>query len=115
MFILLPMFALLMKLVYRSRLYFDHIIFSIHLHSAAYAVLALMLPLEDAANRHLALLILQLVLLGYLLTYFVLAVRRVYQSDWLAVLYKSAMVLFGYMIIVSVVIENTSNFMIIAD
>lgn len=115
MFILLPMFALLMKLVYRSRLYFDHLIFSIHLHSAAYAVLALMLPLEDVANRHLALMILQLVLLGYFLTYFLLAVRRVYQSNWLAVLYKSAIVLFGYMVIVSVVIENTSTFRIIAD
>jgi len=42
-------------------------------------------------------------------------VRRVYRSDWLAVALKSAVVLFAYMIVVSVVIENTSNFMIIAD
>jgi len=42
-------------------------------------------------------------------------VRRVYKSDWFRVLYKSAIVLFAYMIIVSVVIENTSTFRIIAD
>jgi uncharacterized membrane protein (DUF485 family) len=59
--------------------------------------------------------ILQVVLLAYFLAYFVIAVRRVYQSNWLAVALKSAVVLFGYMILVSVVIENTSNFMIIAD
>ena len=115
MFVLLPMFALLMKAVYPGRLYFDHLIFSIHLHSAAYVILAMMLPLEDMANRHFVLLILQAVLFAYFLAYFVLAVRRVYQSDWFAVALKSAAVLFGYMILVSVVIENTSNFRIIAD
>jgi hypothetical protein len=115
MFLLLPMFALLMKGVYVKRLYFDHLIFSIHLHSAAYVVLAMMLPLEELANRHVVLMILQVVVFVYFLAYFLIAVRRVYQSTWLAVVTRSAIVLFGYMILVSIVIENTSNFRIIAD
>ena len=115
MFILLPMFALLLKIVYVRRLYFDHLIFSLHLHSAAYVILAMMLPLEELANRHTVFMILQLVLFVYFLAHFIIAVRRVYQSDWLAIALKSAVVLFGYMIVVSVVIENTSNFRIIAD
>ncbi len=115
MFILLPIFALLLKAVYAGRLYFDHLIFSLHLHSAAYVALAMMLLLEEMANRHLSLMILQIVLLLVFLAYFALAVRRVYQSNWLAVALRSAAVLFAYMIIVSVVIENTSNFKIIAD
>jgi uncharacterized membrane protein (DUF485 family) len=115
MFLLLPMFALLLKIVYLDRLYFDHLIFSLHLHSAAYAILAVMIPLEELANRHIILMFLQIILFVYFLTYFVMAVRRVYRSDWLAVALKSAVVLFAYMIVVSVVIENTSNFMIIAD
>ena len=115
MFALLPMFALLLKIVYSKRLYFDHLIFSIHLHSAAYVILPVMLLLEDLANRHLVLLVLQAVLLAYFIAYFVFAVRRVYQSDWFGVSYKSAIVLLAYMIIVSVVIENTSTFRIIAD
>jgi hypothetical protein len=115
MFLLLPMFALLMKGVYTKRLYFDHLIFSLHLHSAAYVILAMMLPLEELANRHLELMFVQVVVLVYFLAYFVLAVRRVYQSTWPAVAAKSAAVLFAYMILVSLVIENTSNFLIIAD
>ena len=115
MFALLPMFALLMKLVYRDRLYFDHLIFSLHLHSAAYLIFALQLPLENFAGHNAMLLIVQAALLGSLLAHFVLAVRRVFQSSWLSVLSKSAVVLFGYMMLVSAVIENTSSFRIIAD
>lgn len=115
MFVLLPMFALLLKVVYLRRMYFDHLIFSLHLHSAAYVILAMMLPLEELADRYVVLMILQVVLLVYFLAYFVMAVRRVYQSDWHAVALKSAIVLFGYMIVVSVAIENGSNFKIIAD
>jgi hypothetical protein len=115
MFVFLPVFALLLKVVYLNRLYFDHLIFSLHLHSAAYVILAMMMPLEELANRHVALMILQVALFAYFLAYFVIAVRRVYQSDWLAVAFKSAVVLFAYMMVVSIVIENTSNFLIIAD
>lgn len=115
MFVLLPLFALLMKAVYSQRLYFDHLIFSTHLHTAGYLVLALMLPLEDMANQSIALMIAQAALLAYFLAYFVIAVRRVYGSSWLATSLKSFVVLFGYMILVSVAIENTSSFRIIAD
>jgi len=115
MFVLLPMFALLLKVVYVNRLYFDHLILSLHLHSAAYVILAFVLPLEELIDRYFVLVILQIPLFVYLLAYFVISVRRVYQSDWLAVALKSFVVLFAYMILVSVVIENTSNIMIIAD
>jgi hypothetical protein len=115
MFVLLPIFALLLKAVYARRLYFDHLIFSLHLHSAIYVILAMMLPLEEMANRHTILMIVQVLLLVYFLAYFVIAMRRVYRSSWLAVVLKSTAVLFAYMVVVSVVIESTSNFRIIAD
>ncbi len=115
MFVLLPVFALLLKAAYFRRLYFDHLIFSIHLHTAGYLVLALMLPLENLANEHVGLMIVQLFLLIYFLAYFVIAVQRVYGSSWLVTALRSAAVLFGYMIVVSVAIENTSDFLIIAD
>ena len=115
MFVLLPVFALLLKVVYINRLYFDHLIFSLHLHSAAYVILAMMMPLEALANRHTILLVLQVAILVYFFAYFVMAMRRVYQSNWPGVAVKCTLVLFVYMIVVSVVIENTSNFMIIAD
>lgn len=115
MFVLLPVFALLLKIAYVNRLFFDHLIFSLHLHCAAYVVLALMMPLEVIASQQTIPLIMQLLLLAYLLAYFVLAARRVYSSGWLAVVLKSAAVLFVYGILLSLAIENTSNFLIIAD
>ena len=115
MFVLLPVFALLLKALYFRRLYFDHLIFSIHLHTAGYVILAVMLPLENLANENIGLLVAQSVLFAYFLVYFVVAVRRVYESSWLVTALKSGWVLFGYVIVVSLVIENTSNFLIITD
>ena len=115
MFVLLPVFALLLKIVYVRRLFFDHMIFSLHLHSAAYIILAMILPLEDLSDRHTFFLVLQFSLFVYFLAYFAIAVRRVYQSGWLAIALRSAVVLFGYLIVISIVVENTSNFRIIAD
>lgn len=115
MFLLLPVFAGLLKIVFAGRLYFDHLIFSLHLHSAGYIVLALAMPLENVAVQSTLALIVRGLLLGYFVAYFVLAVRRVYEPGWIALALKSTAVLFGYMIIVSLVIENTSTFMIIAD
>jgi hypothetical protein len=60
-------------------------------------------------------LLLQLTFFLYFLVYFVVALRRVYRSSWPAVALKSTAVLFVYGIVLSVAIENTSNFLIIAD
>jgi hypothetical protein len=115
MFVLLPVFALLVKAVFWRRLYFDHLIYSVHLHSAAYVILALMLPLEELANEHWFPLTLQLVVFAYFLSYIVRSVRRVYGASWLMSSAKSLVVLIGYIVIVSMVIENTSTFQILAD
>ena len=115
MFVLLPVFALLIKALFWRRLYFDHLIFSVHLHSAAYVILALMLPLEQSAGEHWIPLLLQLIVVGYFLSYIVISIRRVYGASWLMSSAKSLAVLVGYMMIVSMVIENTSSFLILAD
>ena len=115
MFVLLPIFALLMKIVFFKRLYFDHLIFSLHLHSAAYIVLALMLPIEELANTYLPLMIAQTVLMIGFVAYFVAAVRRVYRGGWIVSGLKSMVILFGYMIIVSFGVEASSTFQILAD
>jgi hypothetical protein len=115
MFVLLPIFALLLKAAYHKRLYFDHLIFSIHLHSAAYVILALMLPIEEMANTNIGLAIVQGLLLAYFIAYFLLSLRRVYGSGWLVTSAKTFGILFGYMMAVSLAIETTSTFLIIAD
>ncbi len=115
MFVLLPVFAALMKLVYWQRLYFDHLIFSLHLHCIAYVTFSVLLPLEVIASQYLALLAVQLVVFAAFLSYFGLAVRRVYASGWPSVVLRSVVVLTMYMVIVSIAIEHTSELAIITD
>jgi hypothetical protein len=115
MFVLLPIFAVLLKIVFFRRLYFDHLIFSLHLHSVAFVVLALMFPIEQLADVHWPLMVAQAVLLAAFMLYFVVALRVVYQSNWFVLLLKSVAILFGYMIVVSIAIEMTSNFLILGD
>ena len=115
MFVLLPVFALLMKIVFWRRLYFDHLIFSVHLHSAAYVMWVLLLPLEQPAGDHWLPLLLSVIVLVSFVLYFDTSVRRVYGQSWFISSLKSLAVLSGYMVIVSLVIENTSSFLILAD
>lgn len=94
MFVLLPVFALLLKLVFRGQVYFGHLIHALHLHCAAFVVLALILPLEGASNP--LLIAAQLVIFGYLLTGFVISVRRVYDASWIEAIAKSGLVFMLY-------------------
>ena len=115
MFVLLPVFALLLKALFWNRLYFDHLIFSLHLHSAAYVLFAVLLAIQMLADQKLALLLLQGLGLAGLITYFVIALHRVYRPTWFAVAWKSTAMIFAYLVVVSIAIENTSSLLIIAD
>ena len=115
MFALLPAFALLLKAVFSDRLYFDHLIFSLHLHSATYVVLVLLIPFENlAANQPLAWII-QVALMIYFFAYFVLSMRCVYGTGWMGTIVRVLAVFFGYMMIVSAMVEATSTFLILSD
>jgi hypothetical protein len=115
MFVLLPVFAALLKIFFSSRLYFDHLIFSVHLHSATYVILALMLPLEKIAAGNSLALASQLVLFGYFIFYFTVSMRQVYATTWLGASTRAIAILLAYMMAVSGVIEATSSFQIISD
>jgi len=110
MFILLPVFALLLKAAFRQRLYFHHLIHSLHLHSAAFVALALMLPLEQAANRLGLAMIIQLVVFGYLLTSFVISLHHVYRARWLVTICKGISILLVYMMVIAGSFEAASHF-----
>ncbi|MDH3645689.1 MAG: DUF3667 domain-containing protein [Gammaproteobacteria bacterium] len=105
MFIFLPVFALLLKVAFRQRFYFDHLIHALHLHTAAYVALALLLPLERAANQHWLLLIVQLALFAYLAGHLAISFRRVYGATWVATAIKVTAILFGYTAILATSLE----------
>jgi hypothetical protein len=103
------------QFVISGRLYFDHLIFSLHLHSATYVMLVLLIPFENlAADQPLALII-QVALLSYFFAYFCMAMRRVYGTNWLGTIARVLAVFFGYLMIVSVMVEATSTFLILSD
>ena len=108
MFLLLPAFAGLLKLAFRDRLYFDHLIHSLHIHCAAYLILALMLPFEQSASSAWPIMLLQLALMGYWLWYFYCSVRVVYAEGWFATLMKATALTFAYLMLVAGAFEAAS-------
>jgi len=115
MFLLLPVFALLVKAANRDRLYIDHLVFSLHLHSAAFILLALILPLERISSKSGLALSFQVSVFLYLLAYIVLSIRRVYAASWKKASRDSLIILLGYLAIVTLLIENTSNILVVSD
>ena len=115
MFVLLPVFALLLKIVFPGRLLFDHVIFSIHFHSAAYVTLALQLPLEKVADEHWLPMLAQVVLFGYLLSYFVISIRRVYHAGWIVATVKSMAIFVVYLLIFGVVVGVAGGLHLLGD
>lgn len=109
MFVMLPVFALLLKVAYRPRLYFDHLIHALHIHSAAYVILALLLPLEEAANQNWLVMVIQFSLLAWLVGYFGISLRRVYGSSLAVTGGKVAGIMLGYLTLVAAVFEAASH------
>jgi hypothetical protein len=111
MFFLLPVFALLLKVAFRQRFYFDHLIHSLHLHSVGYIVLGLMLPLERAANELMLAMVIQVVLFFYMLASVVISIHHVYRVGWLVATAKAIGILLGYMALIAGTFETVSYFM----
>lgn len=109
MFIFLPAFALMLKAAFSQRLYFDHLIHALHLHTAAYAVLAVLMPTEQASNEHWLWLAVHILLAAYLITYLIISFRRVYGSSWPATSIKAMVVFVAYLSLLAVGLEFASE------
>jgi hypothetical protein len=79
MFLLLPIYALLLKLLYvrTGRFYVAHFIFALHIHAFAFALflLNLLLPWRETIGMFVSI---------WLMAYQWLALRRVYAEGWLS-------------------------------
>ncbi len=105
MFLLLPLFALLLKIFYRKTFYLAHLVFAVHLFSAMFIVFALTMSMESAADRYTAVMLLQLVLLVYVIAYFIVALRTNYQEGWLKSVLKFLALLMIFLPVLGGVIE----------
>ncbi len=99
LFLLIPVFALLLRLFFgrARRFYYDHLVFALHLHAVLFLLATLLVPFAALVpgpwpGR-------LLLLAGAL--YPPLAMRRVYEQGWLAVLLKFVLVAALYLAIVA--------------
>ena len=109
MFLLLPVFALVLKGFYRQVFYLAHLVFTIHLFSAMFIVFAVMLSMEVAADQYLAVMLAQILLLIYMMAYFVIALRVTYQESWLKSSLKFLALLLIFLTILAVAIDVANH------
>ncbi len=110
MFILLPIFALTLKVFYRSTFYISHLIFSLHFHCFSYVILVVMLPLEAIEKTHPIFVVMQIPLFSYLIYYLVKAMKLNYQESWLKTIGKMIFLLVIYSSIIMFSIETIQNY-----
>lgn len=79
MFVLMPVFAFFLWLLYRRKktFYSEHLIFSLHFHTLLFIIFTLWLVL-NLVNLHIGLLF-----LAVILTYFLLSLKNVYAQGWM--------------------------------
>lgn len=109
MFFLLPVYALILKLFYPRVLFLPHLVFSVYLFSAMFIVFAAMLSVETAADRHIPVMLLQIVLLMYMIGHVVVALRVNYEESWLKTVLKLIGQLLIFLPILGFVIEAASH------
>lgn len=110
LFLLLPLFALLLKIAYvfKRRIYMEHLIVALHSHSFLCAGLLLVLLLDALASWTSALPWLsvplgwaEVALIIWLPLYLLLMQKRVYGQGWLMTLFKYSVLGTCYLVLVS--------------
>ncbi|GAB2946991.1 hypothetical protein GCM10027048_10010 [Hymenobacter coalescens] len=93
MFVFMPLFAVLLKLLYRRFRYLAHLIFSLHLHVFAFVLMLLIIGLTRLLPGGYA------GLLWVMPLYVVVALREVYAQGWPKTVLKGALLLGGYTVV----------------
>jgi Protein of unknown function (DUF3667) len=107
MFVLLPSFALWLRLVYRNRglRYTEHLVFALHVHAFGFLMLALMLtelgPVVFAAVVAVP-------------VYTLLAMRRVYGGRWWPRLLRAALVSLFYFVTMTLALVGVGLWVLLA-
>jgi hypothetical protein len=101
MFILMPLFAVLLLLLFRRRepLYIPHLYASIHLHAFAFFLFSIAVTLRLSGVGWLASLGTLLVLL--VVPYFFLALKKMYEASWLTTIFKGVAVGAVYLLVLT--------------
>ena len=108
----IPLFALLLKILYirRKIFYMDHLIYALHIHSFAYLATILIILATIGLNRVAAGAfggwLIALLWIGFVAQIF-LSIRRVYRQSWLISILKFVFGGFAYLLVLSVALCMT--------
>ena len=105
MFVLFPVFALIVQLFFRQSYYIGNLVFSMHLHSMVYVILVLIAPLEAMEQSHIIFLLLQIPPVVYLTWYIFTAFKVVYQQAWWQIIIKAMAIYMIYMALLGIVFD----------
>jgi len=105
MFLLFPVFALIVQLFFRQSYYIGNLVFSMHLHSIVYLMLMIIAPLEVMEKTHPIFLLLQIPPTCYIAWYIFTSFKTVYQQSWWVTIAKASLVYMIYMAILGVVFD----------
>jgi len=109
MFLMLPLFAVFLKMFYRQGFYVAHLVFTIHLFGALYIVFAFTLAFETLADQYLLMAALQVIFLIYMVWYFITALHTNYGESWSRSTLKFLALLLLFLPVLGVAIELASH------
>ena len=108
----IPLFALVLKVLYlRKRIfYIDHLIYALHIHSFAYLAIILIVLITIGLNR-----VIPGTLAGWTIaalwvsfaTQIFLSIRRVYRQGWFFTIFKFFLGGFVYLMVLAVALATT--------
>ena len=108
----IPLFALVLKVLYvRKRVfYIDHLVYALHIHSFAYLAIILIVPITIGLNRTipgtLAGWTIALLWIAFATQIF-LSIRRVYRQGWFFTIFKFFLGGFVYLVVLAVAFAAT--------
>jgi len=105
MFVLFPIFAIIVQLFFRQSYYINNLVFSMHIHSVVYITLLVIAPLEAAEQQSPILLALQVPPFLYLVWYIFMAFKTVFKEQWVKIIFKASAAYMIYMSILGIVFD----------
>lgn len=104
LFLMLPVFALLLKVIYvrRGWYYSEHLVFGLHTHAFAFLVFSVIAGLAAFGTDQPWTAVGAIALYVAIPIYFLIAQRRVYQQGWMKTVFKSTILGWAYVLVLAV-------------
>jgi Protein of unknown function (DUF3667) len=108
----IPLFALVLKVLYvRKRVfYIDHLVYALHIHSFAYLAIMLIVLITIGLNRSIPGAFAGWIIAALWITFatqIFLSIRRVYRQGWFFTVFKFFLGGFAYLIVLAVALATT--------